>query len=204
MTRDGTVTERPLRLAVIIGSTRAGRFAPVVAEWFAGQARMREDMDVDVIDLAEAWLPDVLPADDATELPQPVRDLQPWLAGADAFVVVTPEYNHSFPAALKNAIDWYFDEWQAKPVGYVSYGGVSGGVRAVEQLRLVFNELHAMSVRTGVAFVDGSACFDGDGTPVQPERCERAAKSMLDEVAWWGDALRRQRARRPFHPGGAE
>jgi NAD(P)H-dependent FMN reductase len=204
VTRDGTVTERPLRLAVIIGSTRAGRFAPVVADWFAGQARMREDMDVDVIDLAEAWLPDVLPADDATELPQPVRDLQPWLAGADAFVVVTPEYNHSFPAALKNAIDWYFDEWQAKPVGYVSYGGVGGGVRAVEQLRLVFGELHATSVRSSVSFVDCPARFGADGAPVEPERCERAAKSMLDELAWWGDALRLQRARRPFRLGGAE
>jgi NAD(P)H-dependent FMN reductase len=198
------MTEEPLRLAVIIGSTRDGRFAPVVADWFAGQARMRADADVDVIDLAEAWLPDVLPADDATELPQPVRDLQPWLARADAFVVVTPEYNHSFPAALKNAIDWFFDEWQAKPVGYVSYGGVSGGLRAVEQLKLVFNELHATSVRTGVCFVGGSDCFDADGRPREPERCERAAKAMLDEIAWWADALRRQRARRPYRAGGAE
>jgi NAD(P)H-dependent FMN reductase len=198
------MTEEPMRLAVITGSTRDGRFAPVVADWFAGQARMRADTDVDVIDLAEAWLPDVLPADDATELPQPVRDLQPWLARADAFVVVTPEYNHSFPAALKNAIDWFFDEWQAKPVGYVSYGGVSGGLRAVEQLKLVFTELHATSVRTGVSFAGGSACFDADGRPLQPERCERAAKAMLDEIAWWADALRRQRARRPYGAGGAE
>ncbi|QYN36663.1 NAD(P)H-dependent oxidoreductase [Pseudonocardia sp. DSM 110487] len=198
------MTEEPLRLTVIIGSTRDGRFAPVVADWFAGQARMRAYADVDVIDLAEAWLPDVLPADDATELPQPVRDLQPWLARADAFVVVTPEYNHSFPAALKNAIDWFFDEWQAKPVGYVSYGGVSGGLRAVEQLKLVFNELHATSVRTGVCFVGGSDCFDADGGPREPERCERAAKAMLDEIAWWADALRRQRARRPYRAGGAE
>jgi NAD(P)H-dependent FMN reductase len=198
------MTQEPLHLTVIIGSTRDGRFAPVVADWFAGQARMRADADVDVIDLAEAWLPDVLPADDATELPQPVRDLQPWLARADAFVVVTPEYNHSFPAALKNAIDWFFDEWQAKPVGYVSYGGVSGGLRAVEQLKLVFNELHATSVRTGVSFVGGSACFDADGRPREPERCERAAKAMLDEIAWWADALRRQRARRPYRAGGAE
>lgn len=198
------MTQEPLRLAVIIGSTRAGRFAPVVADWFAAQARMRADMDVDVIDLAEAWLPDVLPADDATELPQPVRDLQPWLARADAFVIVTPEYNHSFPAALKNAIDWFFDEWQAKPVGYVSYGGVSGGLRAVEQLRLVFNELHATSVRTSVSFADCSALFDADGTPAEPERCGRAAKSMLDEIAWWGDALCRQRERQPYQPGAAE
>jgi NAD(P)H-dependent FMN reductase len=198
------VAQEPLRLVLIIGSTRAGRFAPVVAEWFAAQARMRGDMDVDVIDLAEAWLPDVLPADDATELPQPVRDLQPWLARADAFVVVTPEYNHSFPAALKNAIDWFFDEWQAKPVGYVSYGGVSGGLRAVEQLRLVFNELHATSVRTSVSFADGAESFDAAGAPVEPERCEKAAKAMLDEVAWWGDALRRQRAQRPYRQGGAQ
>jgi hypothetical protein len=66
------------------------------------------------------------------------------------------------------------------------------------------NELHATSVRTGVSFVGGSACFDADGRPLEPERSERAAKSMLDEIAWWADALRRQRARRPYQPGAGE
>ncbi|WP_216214538.1 NADPH-dependent FMN reductase [Amycolatopsis aidingensis] len=198
------MTEEQLRLVVIIGSTRAGRFCPTAAEWFAGQARARTDLKVDMIDLAEAWLPDVLPADDATEVPSQVRDLSPWLAKADAFVVVTPEYNHSFPASLKNAIDWFYAEWQAKPVGYVSYGGIAGGLRAVEHLRQVFNELHAVSVRTSVTFPNYPDCFGDDGTPVDTELYEKSARGMLDELSWWGDALRRQRERRPFRAGAAE
>ncbi|MBK1786386.1 NADPH-dependent FMN reductase [Prauserella cavernicola] len=198
------MTERPLRLVLIVGSTRSGRFCPTVAEWFAAHARSRADVAVDVIDLAQAWLPDVLPGDEDTELPRPVRELQPWLAEADAFVVVTPEYNHSFPAPLKNAIDWFFEEWQAKPVAYVSYGGISGGLRAVEQLRLVFNELHATSVRTSIAFPNFDERFGEDGTPVDAARYEKSAHAMLDELVWWGHALRAGRERTPFPAGAGE
>jgi len=183
-----------LHLAIIIGSTRKGRFAPTVAGWFAGQAERRDDMAVDVIDLAGAQLPDVL-----SDKPGPqVAAVTPRLAAADAFVVVTPEYNHSFPAALKNAIDWHFKEWQAKPVGFVSYGGLGGGLRAVEQLRQVFAELHAVTVRDTVSFHGVWAQFDSDGRPKDPGVCERAAKSMLDQLAWWADALREARTRRPY------
>lgn len=190
----------PLRVTVIVGSTRTGRFAPTVASWFADHAGARDDVDVSVVDLAATWLPDVLDHDG--DRPAPVRDLAPWLRDADAFVVVTPEYNHSFPAALKNAIDWFFDEWRAKPVGYVSYGGRSGGLRAVEALRLVFDELHATSLRTTVAFADYPELFDDAGVLVEPKRHEECATEMLDELVWWGDALRRQRERAPY-PGTA-
>jgi len=183
-----------LHLAIIIGSTRKGRFAPTVAGWFAGQAERRDDMAVDVIDLAGAQLPDVL-----SDKPGPqVAAVTPRLAAADAFVVVTPEYNHSFPAPLKNAIDWHFKEWQAKPVGFVSYGGLGGGLRAVEQLRQVFAELHAVTVRDTVSFHGGWAQFDSDRRPQDPYGHERAAKSMLDQLAWWAHALREARIRRPY------
>ena len=183
-----------LLLTIIIGSTRQGRFAPTVANWFAGQARRRDDMTVDVIDLAEARLPDVL-----TEKPTPeVAAITTRLANADAFVVVTPEYNHSFPAPLKNAIDWHFNEWRAKPVGFVSYGGIGGGLRAVEQLRQVFAELHAVTVRDTVSFHGAWTQFDSEGRPKDPEHYERAAQSMLDQLAWWGQALREARTQRPY------
>src|SRR5205809_4222360 len=183
-----------LHLAIIIGSTRKGRFAPTVAGWFTGQAERRDDMAVDVIDLAGAQLPDVL-----SDKPGPqVAAVTPRLAAADAFVGGTPEYNHSFPAPLKNAIDWHFKEWQAKPVGFVSYGGLGGGLRAVEQLRQVFAELHAVTVRDTVSFHGVWAQFDSDGRPKDPGVCERAAKSMLDQLAWWADALREARTRRPY------
>jgi NAD(P)H-dependent FMN reductase len=113
-------------------------------------------------------------------------------------VVVTPEYNHSFPASLKNAIDWHFTQWQAKPVGFVSYGGVAGGLRAVEHLRLVFAELHAMTVRGTVSFHMAPERFDANGEPREPEGCNRAAKAMLDQLVWWARALRTARAARPY------
>lgn len=184
----------PLLLAIIVGSTRQGRFAPTVANWFAGQASRRDDVTVDVIDLAEARLPDVL-----SEKPAPeVSAITSRLADADAFVVVTPEYNHSFPAPLKTAIDWHYQEWRAKPVGFVSYGGMAGGLRAVEQLRQVFAELHAVTVRDTVSFHAAWAQFDSEGRPKDPEGYERAAKSMLDQLVWWGQVLREARAQRPY------
>jgi NAD(P)H-dependent FMN reductase len=188
------MSDNKILLSIIIGSTRQGRFAPTVANWFAGEARQRDDMTVDVIDLAEARLPDVL-----SEKPGPeVAVITPRLAGADAFVVVTPEYNHSFPAPLKTAIDWHFKEWRAKPVGFVSYGGMSGGLRAVEQLRQVFAELHAVTVRDSVSFHSAWTQFDSEGLPKDSGRYERMAKSMLDQLAWWGNALREARTERPY------
>ncbi|TDC57491.1 NADPH-dependent oxidoreductase [Actinomadura sp. KC345] len=183
-----------LRLAVIVGSTREGRFGPTAARWFLGRARQRRDMDVDVLDLAEDRLPAVLTADRPPEVEAVGRRLE----AADAYVVVTAEYNHSFPASLKNAIDWFLTEWQAKPVGFVSYGGVAGGLRAVEQLRLVFAELHAVTVRDSVSFSNYPGLFDGAGDPVDPETCDGAAKIMLDQLAWWAGALREARARTPY------
>ena len=120
------------------------------------------------------------------------------LAAADAFVVVTPEYNRSFPASLKNAIDWHFKEWRAKPVGFVSYGGMSGGLRAVEHLRQVFVELHAVTVRDAVSFHGVWGLFDTDGQPKDAAGCRTAATAMLDQFTWWGQALRDARERRPY------
>jgi NAD(P)H-dependent FMN reductase len=183
-----------LKLAIIIGSTRQGRFAPTVANWIAGQAIQRNDMQVNLIDLAEARLPDVLSREPSPE----VAAITPQLEEADAFVVVTPEYNHSFPAPLKTAIDWHFTAWRAKPVAFVSYGGISGGLRAVEQLRQVFAELHAVTVRDTVSFHGAWVQFDSDGRPKEPDRYEKTAKTMLDQLAWWGISLRDARNQRPY------
>jgi NAD(P)H-dependent FMN reductase len=186
----------PLNLAIVIGSTRQGRFAPTVAKWIVGQARLRNDISVDVIDLADTKFPDVL-----TDTPGPeVTAITPRFAEAEAFVIVTPEYNHSFPAPLKTAIDWHSQQWHAKPVGFVSYGGISGGLRAVEQLRQVFAELHAVTVRDTVSFHGVWGHFSSDGLLKDPIHHERAANSMLDQIAWWGHALRQARAKHPYSP----
>ncbi|MER7394120.1 NAD(P)H-dependent oxidoreductase [Streptomyces sp. NPDC000151] len=183
-----------LRLAIIIGSIRKGRFGPVAAEWFASRARLRQDFDVDVIDLATAWLPDVMSADPTAPKPQAVKDLAPWLAAADAYVVVTPEYNQTFPASLKNAIDWYDEEWHAKPVGFLSYGGASAGLCAVAHLRQVFSEVHAVTVRETVSFHNYWERLAPDGLPRGAAEWNEPARRMLDRIGWWGRALRRARA----------
>ena len=112
------MTERPLRVMVIIGSNRDGRLGPTVARWFVAELAGRADADVDVLDVAEAALPDRLTAFGA-EPPPEVAAVSARLAAADAFVVVTPEYNHSYPAPLKTLIDWHGRQWWAKPVGFV-------------------------------------------------------------------------------------
>ncbi len=188
----------PLRLAVIVSSTRDGRFGPVVASWFTGLAEQREDLAVTVVDLAETPLPVTMSGRPKPEDVALLSAVTPRLAEADAFVVVTPEYNHSYPAALKNAIDWHFTQWQAKPVGFVSYGGVSGGLRAVEHLRQVFAELHAVTMRDTVSFHNAHGLFDGDGVPKEPVGCGRAAEVMLDQLTWWGHALRDANAKTPY------
>ncbi|MGH8429487.1 MAG: NADPH-dependent FMN reductase [Solimonas sp.] len=109
---------------------------------------------------------------------------------ADAFIVVTPEYNHSYPAVLKALIDSIYVEWQTKPVAFVSYGGVAAGLRAVEHLRLVFAELHAVGIRDVVAFPNAWQQFDANGALHSPERAEKAMTTLLDRLAWWAIALR--------------
>ncbi|MFI9250811.1 NADPH-dependent FMN reductase [Streptomyces sp. NPDC053069] len=194
-------TEAPLRVAVVVGSVREGRQGRAVTDWFLGTAAGDEGLHFDVIDLAEVDLPLVLPGWGGTPSPEAaaaLREVSPRLAAADAFVVVTPEYNHSFPASLKNFIDWHHTQWHAKPVGFVSYGGLGGGLRAVEQLRLVFAELHATTVRDSVSLHGPWSGLGEDGAPRDAAVCAGAAKGMLGQLTWWGRALRAARAERPY------
>ncbi|MFE7772730.1 NADPH-dependent FMN reductase [Streptomyces sp. NPDC057445] len=188
----------PLKLALVIASNREGRFAPVVADWFLSRATTRDDFTIDVIDLADVELPTALSYNPDERVRDELAGVSPRLADADAFVVLTPEYNHSFPASLKNLIDWHYTPWQAKPVGFISYGGISGGLRAVEQLRQVFAEMHAVTIRDTVSFAHARAQFDDDGRHRDPAGPDAAAKTMLDQLAWWGTALRDAKALRPY------
>ena len=178
-----------LQLAVIVGSTREGRFGPRVGSWVAAEARQRPEWLVDVIDLAEIDLPAVLPARHTPA----IRDYADRIDRADAFVVVTPEYNHSYPASLKQAIDVLHSPWRRKPVGFVSYGGLSGGLRAVEHLRAVFAELHAATIRETVRLHRYPELFDEAGALRDPSGPAAAVKVMLDDLTWWATALRSAR-----------
>ncbi|AYG83073.1 NADH-dependent flavin reductase subunit 2 [Streptomyces hundungensis] len=193
-----TAEQAAPRLTVIIASNREGRFAPVVADWFLARAREHQGLDIEVLDLAETELPTALSHQPSPAVQAQLAVISPKLADADAFVVITPEYNHSFPAALKNLIDWHFVQWQAKPVGFVSYGGISGGLRAVEQLRQVFAETHSVTVRDTVSFQHVHGLFDENGEHREPSQADAAVKKMLDQVAWWAHALRQAKAVRPY------
>ncbi|MFB6814720.1 NADPH-dependent FMN reductase [Streptomyces sp. NPDC056347] len=193
-----TPATAPLKVAVVLASNREGRFAPVVADWLLAHTDAHPDIETDLVDVVEADLPTAISFRPEPGAQARLDALAPRLAAADAFIVVTPEYNHSYPAPLKNLIDWYREEWHAKPVGFVSYGGVSGGLRAVEHLRQVFAEQHAVSVRETVSFHNAGALFDEQGKHRDPQGCDAAAKVLLDQLLWWGRALREARSARPY------
>lgn len=178
------MAERNVGIAVIIASVREGRFGPTVAHWFATVAEHRPDITVDLVDLAG--------------MPVPSGEFAARIDRADGVVVITPEYNHSFPGPLKNAIDSLHAPWQAKPVAFVSYGSVSGGLRAIEQLRPVFAELHAATIRETVSFHGAQARFDADGNPHDADAVNTAAGSLLDQLTWWSHTLREGRELRPY------
>ncbi|MFJ9248592.1 NADPH-dependent FMN reductase [Streptomyces sp. NPDC101776] len=190
------------QLVIIVGSVREGRFGPVVASWVAQQADLHGDFDVEVVDLADIDIPLALPA----ASPKLARDDYPRPAGmaaltsaltnADAFIVVTPEYNHSYPASLKAAIDWHFTQWAAKPVAFVSYGGAAGGRHAALHLENVLTELHAVPIRDGLVFPNYFTAWE-DGRPLDPESAANA-RTALDRLAWWAGALRSARDAVPF------
>jgi NAD(P)H-dependent FMN reductase len=181
----------PIRIAVIYGSTRPGRFCDTVVRWTVGRISANWAFRVDVIDPAEES--GTKTCDGRDSMSQKHR-----LAQADAFVVVTPEYNHGYPAPLKALIDSAGAEWHAKPVAFVSYGGVSGGLRAVEQLRLVFAELHAVTIRDSVSFSSAPEQFDETGALRNPDRAHRGMETLLARLTWWAVALRNARSIAPY------
>jgi NAD(P)H-dependent FMN reductase len=194
--------ENKHKLLIIVGSVREGRFGPVVASWVAEQAGLHGDFDVQVVDLADIDIPLTLPAappkfaGDDYPRPAGMATLTSALADADAFIVVTPEYNHSYPASVKAAIDWHFTHWTAKPVAFVSYGGAAGGRHAVLHLENVLTELHAVTIRDGLAFPNYFTAWQ-DGRPLDPE-VPGYAKTLLDQLAWWAGALRSAREAAPY------
>lgn len=179
------------KIAIIIGSTRPGRKAEAVAKWVHELARKRSDAEFELVDIKDFNLPllDEPVNPSRGQYSKPYTKI--WAAkidSFDAFVFVTPEYNHGIPAALKNAIDYLFKEWNDKAAGFVSYGGASGA-RAVEQLRLVMGELMIADVRAQVLlslFTD----FENFTTFKPGPQHEQSLSAMLDQVVAWGSALK--------------
>ncbi|UGY92991.1 NADPH-dependent FMN reductase [Streptomyces gobiensis] len=193
------MSQQRLKVAVIIGSVRKGRFAETITGWFREQIAQRDDIEAELIDLADPLIVEELKLNfDETAAPMNGPGFAHRIGEADAFVIITPEYNHGYPASLKLAVDWVYEEWRAKPVAFISYGGMAGGQRAVEQLRQVFAELHAVTVRNTVSFHMAWEQFDEDGKPLQADAVNKAADELLDQLTWWGVALKEARAKRAY------
>lgn len=184
-----------IRLALVYGSAREGRFCDVVAEWAQRRILDRGGFQIQAIDSAH-W-PVFAPAGRQDEAR--LQELRRRLHACDAFLIVTPEYNHGYPAALKALIDACYEPWQAKPVSFVSYGASSGGLRAVEQLRQVFGELHAATLRDNIALAHAWRQFGLDGELREPQATHQAMDTLLARLAWWARALRAARAAVPYH-----
>ncbi|MFS8045376.1 NADPH-dependent FMN reductase [Rhizobium sp. BR 314] len=183
----------PTRLAIVYGSTRPGRLCDRVVNWVARELVHYPLLEIDVIDPLEFDLP--FQHDRAHD---GVAALSARLAAADAFIIVTPEYNHSFTASLKFVLDLVYEPWHGKPVAFVCYGGISGGLRAVEQLRLVFAELHTVTVRDTVSFANPWGQFAEDGTLENPLEARKSLVLMIARLTWWSNALKPARGTRPY------
>jgi NAD(P)H-dependent FMN reductase len=181
-----------LRLVIVASSGAPSRSRPVLLDWITAQARRHPDFTVEVIDLDEIDVPDSL------ERTAQLQALVPVLDAADAFIFLAAEYNHGYPGGLKNFIDAYRREWLGKAAGFVSYGGRSGGTRAVEQLRQVVVEQHMISIRDSLGF-DTARRSVAEVLADDPSATE-AAGAMLDQLSWWATALRNQRRVSPYKP----
>ena len=193
-----SIRRRMLHLQVVIASTRPGRAGLAVGEWFIAQAERSEKYTVEKVDLAEVDLPMF----DEPRHPR-LREYEHehtkrWseiVDRADAFVFVTPEYDHGAPPSLVNALDYLVHEWGYKPVGFVSYGGVSGGVRAVDMLKQIVTALKMMPMFESVILPFFAQHLDREKRVFAPPQVqEDAALVMLGELHRWATALRTMRA----------
>lgn len=181
------------RLAVIIASNRPGRVAEPVAEWFTEVARQHGGFDVDVLDLARIGLPFMDEPSHPRLRQYEHEHTRAWSArveSADAFVIVTPEYNYGMPAILKNALDYLHHEWAYKPVAFVSYGGVSAGTRAVQMAKQVVTTLRMFPIPEAVSIPFVFQLLDDERRLVPNEVMSGAAKAVLDELVSVEQALR--------------
>jgi NAD(P)H-dependent FMN reductase len=174
------------KLGIIVASTRPGRVGLPVAQWYEGEARAHGGFtEIDLIDLAEVGLPFMDEPNHprlAQYTHQHTRDWSARIAGVDAFVFVMPEYNYGYNAELKNAIDFLHHEWQYKPVGFTSYGGVAAGTRAVQMIKQVVTTLKMFPLFEAVSIPFVQQFLDDEAVVVPNDVMTAAAKAMTDEL----------------------
>ena len=186
-----------MKILIIIGSTRKSRFSEKPAKWIYEETKKRKDLDVELVDLRDYPIPFFDEAITPSMIKEPysnenVKKLTKKVLESDGFIIISPEYNHSYPAVLKNMLDYIYKEWNKKPIGFVSYGSVEGA-RAVEQLRQVAIELQMAPIRQSIhiptqLFIEILMGKNNDPNPF--DNLKSQADSFLDQLIWWTKALK--------------
>jgi NAD(P)H-dependent FMN reductase len=180
-------------LKIITTTTRPGRKGPILAAWMADVAKKFPDFNIEVIDLGVLNLPMMDEAAHPRFQKYEHAHSKKWSAtidGADAFIFITAEYNYSMTAPIKNAIDYLFNEWANKPAAFVSYGGASGGTRAVQMLKQTLTTLKVVPVTEAVVLPFFAAMINDDGAFVSNEGIDKSADVMLAELLRWTAMLK--------------
>lgn len=185
--------DKKLKLLLIYGSNRENRYCDKVADWTISKINQLGEYEVMIADPAKMNL-----SMQNNDSEQQLEDFRSKVKEADAFVIVVPELNHGYPAVLKYLIDSDYENWRAKPVSFVSYGGMSGGIRAVEQLRQVFCELHTMTTRDSIHLANPWEQFQPDGKLANPQITEKMFAATFKQLSWWANALRNARLQQPY------
>lgn len=181
-----------MKIQVILGSTRDGRRGGMVANWVNGLAKARTDAEFEFIDLKEWNLPFYNDPKNPSTGEYSFDYTKKWsekISEGDGYLIITPEYNHGYPAPLKNALDLLYKEWNNKPIAFVSYGGSAGGARAVEQLKQVAVELEMVPLQMGVSLIRFPQFFDEQGNIKDPVMNDRVNK-LFDELIKWTENLK--------------
>ncbi len=179
---------RTLNIEIILGSARQDRQSDVIASWAKRELQTSEALNINILDPREF---DLTPG-----ISQP--DLQTRINKADGFIILAPEYNHGYSGELKLLIDKAYSQWNAKPVGFIGYGGMAGGARSVEQLRQVFCELHAVTLRDFVSFANAPSHFDDNGELLASSIQKAQLDRLLAYLTWWGNVLQDARNNTPY------
>lgn len=192
-------------LKIIIASTRPGRKGPVIASWVYEMAIRNGEFDASLLDLAIINLPffdEPLHPRLKKYEHEHTKNWSHIIESADAFIIVTPEYNYGYPASIKNALDFLYNEWNYKPVAFVSYGGQAGGTRAVQMLKQVVTAQKMMPIPESVHLPFFTNFINEQDGFVPDDAVDKAAGTMFAELSKWTKALKTMRIKQPYMSGG--
>ena len=188
------------KIKVILGTTRDARVGRKIADWVMESSKEIDGSEFELIDLKDYNIPffnlPISPAYKEPEYDANQKALQEKIDEADGFIFITPEYNHGYTSVLKNVLDTYYNEWRIKPATFVSYGGISGGIRAVESLRLVLIELQMVPIRSSVHIPFIFNQFNEDGLLKEETKEASNLKATLEDISWWSNILKNPRGDR--------